>query len=330
MKPCIERFRRRAVSLLMMVGIVVVVGAATASTSSAKGFRLPTKTQLSTSSSTLSVGQSATITATVIPGVLVLSHGSVAFTDTTNNTALGTARPTSRCLLVFKPCTMTIVVPASSLAAGANTISGTYSGDLFEAPSTGTVVVTLNSGTTTTPCVGPCNTGTQTSSDGSSSYDITSTGTNGSITAGFTTTPLPCSTSGVGSSLGDVVVFSSTGLTTNKVVYYDVYGSAADTLYGDYPNGPNLCYDSPVQFETINGSPATPDGSGGYYGLLHGCDYPGDVMVLGQATNPPCVAQYTYTSGATPEVLTGASISPGESDLETVFETNASDPRASN
>jgi hypothetical protein len=284
--------------------------------------KLPTTTVLTSSASSVTTGQSVTVTATLHPGVLVTSYGSVTFTDTTNDTVLGTVKPATRCLFSFKPCVVTIMVPASSLANGPNTIVGTYSGDIIEAPSSGQIVITADLGptTTTTTCEGAdsgyCDTTLMTSPDGTTSADIfTSDPTSGSetISESFTTVPLPCSTSPLE---GDVLIFSATNAGSYKLITYTVSGAAADALNADYPDGDNLCYESPNEFTTLAGTPA-PESGGEYYGLLPVC--------IGEtegtpATNEPCIDDSYFYPGETPS---------GDTYTDT-FETDAADPRASN
>jgi hypothetical protein len=284
--------------------------------------RLPTQTVLTSSASAVTTGQSVTVTATLHPGVLVTAYGSVTFTDTTNHTALGTVKPATRCLFSFKPCVVTITIAASSLANGPNTIVGTYSGDIVEAPSSGQIVITANLGSppTTTTCasadLGFCDTGTVTSPDGTTGADIStsnpSTGGSETISISFTTVPLPCSTNPLE---GDVLVFSATNAGGYKLITYTVYGDAADALNADYPDGDHLCYESPTEFTTLAGTPA-PESGGEFDGLLPVCVGEGEGT---PATNEPCIDSTSF-------------FNPGEiQDTYTdTFETDAADPRASN
>jgi hypothetical protein len=284
--------------------------------------RLPTQTVLTSSASSVTTGQSVTVSATLHPGLLVTSYGSVTFTDTTNDTVLGTVKPATRCLFSFKPCVVTITIPASSLANGPNTIVGTYSGDIVEAPSSGQIVITANLGapTTTTTCAGGdggyCDTTLLTSPDGTTSADIfTSDPTTGSetISVSFTTVPLPCSTSPLE---GDVLVFSATNAGSYKQITYSVSGAAADDLNDDYPDGDHVCYESPNEFTTLGGTPA-PESGGEYYGLLPTCI---DVGEGTPAANEPCIDSTNFYYGET----------PGGDTYTDQFETDAADPRASN
>jgi hypothetical protein len=283
--------------------------------------RLPTQTVLTSSASSVSTGQSVTVTATLHPGILVDSYGSVTFTDTTNGTVLGTVKPATRCLFSFKPCVVTSTIPASSLANGSNTIVGTYSGDIIEAPSSGQIVITANLGppATTTTCGGGdgyCDTPIVTSPDGTAgAYISTSDPTTGSetISISFTTVPLPCSTSPLE---GDALVFSATNAGSYKLITYRVYGAAADALNADYPDGDHLCYESPNEFTTQAGTPA-PESGGQYYGLLPECVGEGEGT---PATNDPCIDSWFFYPGDTPS---------GDTYSDT-FETTAADPRASN
>lgn len=284
--------------------------------------KLPTQTVLTSSASSVTTGQSVTVTATLHPGILVTSVGSVTFTDTTNHTVLGTVKPATRCLFSFKPCVVTITIPASSLANGPNTIVGTYSGDIIEAPSSGQIVITANLGppTTTTTCAGGnggfCDTTLVTSPDGTTSANIsTANPTAGSetISVSFTTVPLPCSTSPLD---GDVLVFSATNAGSYKLITYAVSGAAADALNADYPDGGHLCYESPNEFTTLAGTPA-PESGGEFYGLLPECVGEGEGT---PATNDPCIDESYFYPGES---------SGGDTYTDT-FETTAADPRASN
>lgn len=325
MKTLKGRRGTRAASFAAVFAVVAGGCAGNAAVSSAAATRKPTQTVLNGSSISVSPGGSVTITATIHPGLLSatvggLSYGSVSFIDTTDETPLG-SEPVSGCVPAASPtpCVVSIVVPATSLISGENTITGTYSGDRLQSPSTGTLLVSEGqSGGGTTTCSTSCNTGTVFSDDGTTSLEISApAGSDGSITDSFSTTPLACSTPGVGTTLGDTIVFSATGLTGNKTIDYDVYGSAADALDALYGGGEHLCYDSPEEFTTLGGSPAAPDGSGGFDGLLPQCKLRLGGHGNGTAPNPPCVDYAKFTTG---EVDTYVE----------QFETTASDPRATN
>ena len=316
--------RRLAACAVTTSLMLVVLGALACTAWSASGPqhappppppRLPTQTVLTSSASSVTTGQSVTVSATLHPGILVTSYGSVTFTDTTNGTVLGTVKPATRCLFSLKPCVVTITIPASSLANGPNTIVGTYSGDIVEAPSSGQIVITANLGAySTTTCAGGdggyCNTGTVPSPDGTTGADIsTSNPMSGSetISISFTTVPLPCSTLPLE---GDVLVFSATNAGSYKLITYRVYGAAADALSD---SDGDLCYESPNQFTTLAGTLA-PESGGEYYGLLPECVGEGEGT---PATNEPCLDESVFYPGE-PQTYTDT------------FETTAADPRASN
>jgi hypothetical protein len=327
----IRRSSRSLAACVLAAGLMLVVLGALASPGwAAPGPRhpppppprLPTQTVLTSSASSVTTGQSVTVSATLHPGVLVTSYGSVTFTDSTNDTVLGTVKPATRCLFSFKPCVVTSTIPASSLANGSNTIVGTYSGDIIEAPSSGQIVITANLGTppAITTCAssdsGFCDTPIVTSPDGTTgAYIDTSDPTNGSetISISFTTVPLPCSTSPLE---GDALVFSATNAGSYKLITYRVMGAAADALNADYPDGGHLCYESPNEFTTLAGTPA-PESGGQFYGLLPECVGEGEGT---PATNDPCIDSWFFYPGDTPS---------GDTYSDT-FETTAADPRASN
>jgi hypothetical protein len=290
---------------------------------------LPSLTTLTNDATDVLPDGSTTVNAAVRPGFLVQPTGSVTFTDTTNGTALGSVPLGSSCYLHTGPCTTSISVPAASLAAGTNVITGTYSGDQWQRPSAGTTILfletqTTTDGVTTTTCGYTCDTGTQSSSDGTTSVDITAPAdSDATITDSFTTDELPCSTSGG----GDTVIFSATGLTANKIVFMQAIGDAADTLESIYFGGEHVCFESPRVFTTEPGTPpATLDPTTGLYdGLLPQCVEPGGGGEArrdywGHALNPPCVdfSEFDIVGGDSPDVYNQQ------------FETTASDPRASN
>ncbi len=307
--------------MLVVLGALASAGWAAPGPSHAPP-RLPTQTVLTSSASSVTAGQSVTVTATLHPGLLVTAYGSVRFTDATNNTVLGTVKPATRCLFSFKPCLVTITISASSLTNGPNTIVGTYSGDIIEAPSSGQTVITADLGTppTTTTCAGGdggyCDTTLLTSPDGTTSADIfTANPTAGSetISVSFTTVPLPCSTSPLD---GDVLVFSAINAGSYKLITYAVSGAAADALNDDYPDGDHVCYESPNEFTTLGGTLA-PESGGEFYGLLPVCVGEGEGT---PATNEPCIDSSYFYPGET----------PGSDTYTDTFETTAADPRASN
>jgi hypothetical protein len=179
------------------------------------------------------------------------------------------------CLLIVAPCTVSISVPGSDLGPGPNTITGSYSGNILQAPSTGEVIVDGASVTTCTAGSESCITPTVTSADGSAGAFIStpgpSTGTE-TIDISFQTQELDCSTPDIG---GDPVVFSATNAGGVKDVQYDVYGTAANNADTAYIGAQELdgwvCYESPASFTTDTGAPATLGSDGLYYGILPDC-----------------------------------------------------------
>ncbi len=301
--------------------LIAVAGAATLGLTAAPAAAggLPTTTTLGTSVTTIDATQSTAITATIRPGVLAGPRGVVTFTDATNATTLGTASPALGCLLRFKPCAMTITVPGTSLASGANTIVGQYAGDAVQAPSQGSVSVYEDAGPTTcTAALDPSGCAAfAASADGTASADISSDAPASGIetvAVAFGTQELPCSTSGT----GDLVAFTVTNAGGYKSIRYDVYGQAADTAQAAHPAG-YLCYESAAPFTTASGQPAAQEPDGSYDGSLPFCT--GGAQDV-PATNEPCIDYASYVPASESE--------SGVSDYTVEFQTDAADPRATN
>jgi len=189
---------------------------------------------------------------------------------------------------------MTLSVRANRLKLGPNTITGTFTGDIAETPSSGSIVITrtkteTNPTVTTTCQTGApnCETPTDTSVDGTAAAQISTLQTVGAtetISLSFQTTELPCSTPGT----GDPLVFSSTNAPSSKLVTYTVYGTAADIANDTYGTEGNICLGSTQPFITKGFTPPVlVDGL--YYGLLPDC-VPSDVV-------PPCADPATFQSG---------------------------------
>src|SRR5581483_5315253 len=138
----------------------------------------------------------------------------------------------------------------------ANTITGAYSGDVAETPSSDSIVITKTTTTTnptvTTTCEAgspQCVTPTDTSIDGTAAASIGTFETNPeteTISVSFQTGELLCSTPDT----GDPLVFSSTNAPSSKIVTYIVFGTAADIANAAYGTAGNICYGSPEQFIT--------------------------------------------------------------------------------
>jgi hypothetical protein len=280
---------------------------------------ITTQTGLTASPGTVATDRSVKITATVSPGIVVTPSGSVIFTDTTTGTRLGTVKPGRRCLLVKGPCAVRISVRGSRLAPGPNTITGAYSGDIVELPSSGSVIVTRSDSNptvvTTCPAGSPfCITNTDTSVDGTADALIATyetTQATETLSVSFQTTELPCSTPDT----GDPVVFSSTNAPSEKYVTYDVYGTAADIANEAYGTAGNICYESPELFITKDYRPPILGPDGEYYGLLPSCAQVGDA--------PPCIESASFQEGGQPD-------GPSEDEYTENVIVTAADPRISN
>lgn len=248
---------------------------------------------MSASPSTVATGDTVKLTAAVFPGIFVVPPASVVFTDTTTQTILGTVKVTKNCVLIKKQCMLSITVPATSLAEGANTITGAYSGGLGTLPSSGSVVVTRTDSnpTVTTTCAAgspQCVTPVDGSVDGTAEATIgtfTTNSENETISVSFQTTELPCSTPDT----GDPLVFSSTNAPSEKIVTYSVFGTAADLANDAYGTAGNICYGSPEQFLTKGFTPPVLGPDGDYYGLLPAC--------VSNHVVPPCTEPASFQPG---------------------------------
>jgi hypothetical protein len=298
---------------LLLGGVVILALGLTAARGEAAG--LSTTTVLSSSPTAISGTQTASLSATVSPWMLVLPQ-TVTFANSTTGKTITTVSPTLTCLVSLRPCTFAASVPASSLATGQNAIVAKYSGDLLEAPSQGTAYV--YKGTVTTCSSGPesygCFESTK-SADGTAEGSIyTQSPASGqeSITIAFGTAPLPCTTPGT----GDTMAFTVTNAGSAKSIRYEVFGAAAEAAEAAHPNG-HVCYESPNPFKTASGAAATRGSNGLYYGVLPTCEGGGDE---GPATNPPCLEFSYYNSGE----------GEGTPVFVDYLEVPLSDPRVSN
>lgn len=281
----IARFAALSATVLTVLG--GVAQAASAETD--------TQTVLTATTQTVGPGGSVRITATVYPGIFVTPSGAVTFKDTTTHTRLGKVQPGRSCLLTSEPCAMSITVHANRLKLGPNTITGAYSGDIGETPSSDSIVITrtktaTNPTVTTTCQTGDpdCETSTDTSIDGTAAAQISTFNTVGAtetISLSFQTTELPCSTPAT----GDPLVFSSTNSPSEKIVTYSVFGAAADIADQAYGTEGNVCYGSPVTFITKGFVPPVLGSDGLYYGLLPECS---STEVV-----PPCTEAASFQSG---------------------------------
>jgi subtilase family serine protease len=129
-----------------------------ASVSSTVNFNVapaPTSISLSSDVSTLfsgNVNLIASVAASVVPQFDM--HGTVTFTNVTNNTVLGTSSILTSCALTTTECGITsLAVYVNQLAIGANTITATYGGDPNFLPSGPSAVITVT-------CTAGCSNGT--------------------------------------------------------------------------------------------------------------------------------------------------------------------------
>ncbi len=279
----IARFAAVSATLLTVLG--GVAQAASAET--------VTQTVLTASTQTVGTGGSVKITATVYPGIFVTPSGAVTFKDTTTHSRLGKVQPGRRCLLASDPCPMSITVRANRLKLGDNTITGAYSGDIAETPSSDSIVITRTKTdpTVTTTCPAgssQCVTPIDESDDGTAAASIGTFETNPeneTISVSFQTIELPCSTPAT----GDPLVFSSTNAPSEKIVTYSVFGTAADVANQAYGTQGNVCYGSPEQFITKGFTPPVLGPDGLYYGLLPECS--------ANEVVPPCTEAASFQSG---------------------------------
>ena len=255
---------------------------------------VPTSTTVLASPDLISSSGSATLTATVQYGLLITPTGTVTFTDTTNNAVLGKAKLSGPCLLSLKLCTAQLNVSASQLSAGQNQIQASYGGDLLSAPSSGSTYLYTpeNSGDDFTCTVNePC-TDSDTSPDGSAALSVRAGASSGpdTLLLSFSTIPLSCSTPNT----GDIGVFDVTDPTVSDDVImhtYGVFGFNAQTAHPIVDGlGGHVCFDSPTEFTTASGAPATQQPDGSFEGVLAPC-----VGGL-NASNAPCIEGGSFSS----------------------------------
>jgi hypothetical protein len=306
------------ISVTLLTALGGVAHTASAATSSKTHPAPPpsktaSNTTLTASPSTVATGDTVTLTAAVFPGIFVVPPASVVFTDTTTQTTLGTATVKKKCVLIKNECMLSITVPATSLAEGANSITGSYSGGLGTLPSSGTVIVTRTDSnpTVTTTCEAgssQCVTPVDNSVDGTAAATIGTFTTNSqdeTISVSFQTDELPCSTPDT----GDPLVFSSTNAPSSKIVTYTVFGTAADIANAAYGTAGNICFGSPEKFITKGFGPPVLGSDGLYYGLLPECS-PNEVV-------PPCAESASFQAGG----------EDGEDEYTQTAVVTANDPR---
>jgi hypothetical protein len=335
-----RRAGRRFALIATTTTLAAVALGASATPSFALDLRVPTTTTLVASPSVLGPSGSATLTASVRPGLFVGPLGKIKFTDSKNGAVLGTVEPKLTCLLRREPCVATITVPASALAAGDNTIVAAYSGGLFTKPSTGSADVFVGTQNTCQSGSGDCST-SATSSDGSTSTTIDTTApSSGTETVqAFFTNETPPSSSCQTVGAGDTLVYSVNNPGgQSKTVTLTLNGAAADAEHALDPDSfGNVCFGSPTSFTTNANQPATFNQADGlFYGNLPLCDDEdgdndnnnnesgGHLVVPAGAF--PCInfvdsaadtwASYTKGSGSTPSTYTES------------FTTTVSDPKA--
>ena len=329
---------RRAVRRFALIATTTTLAAialgASATPSFALDLRVPTTTTLVASPSVLGPSGTATLTASVKPGLFVGPLGKIKFTDSTNGAVLGTVEPKLTCLLRREPCVATITVPAAALAPGDNTIVAAYSGGLFTKPSSGSADVLVGAQSTCPPGSSPCNT-TATSSDGLTSGTITATpGSQTETVQAFfdgETPPSSCQTVGA----GDTLVYSVTNPgDQTKTVTLTFLGSNADAENALAGKFGNVCFGSPASFTTNTGKQATLNPADGlFYGNLPLCDdndkdvdFPDESGGNFVVTTPPCINFFSATDD------TWATFTPGATSAQDTytesFTTTAADPKA--
>jgi len=333
------RAKRRLV-LIASTTLIAIAGLGATAAPSMADIRLPTTTTVTASPSVVGPSGSTTLTASIRPGFFVGPLGNVMFTDSNNGAALGTVKPGLQCILRAMPCVATLTVQASALAAGSNTIVAAYSGAIATRPSSGSTNVFVGTQNTCQPGSAQCST-SATSSDGSTSATIaTSAPASGTETvqAFFTTEVPPCQIVGA----GDTLVYSVTNPGgTTKTVTLTLNGAAADQEHQLDPNSTgNLCFGSPTQFVTQNGTAeggtAVQQASDGlFYGDLPLCDdadvdndfeETGKTVVAADAF--PCINNVNAQQDTWATYTNGSANTPSTSTYTESFTTTASDPKA--
>ncbi len=308
----IKQLRRPVAGIALASGLVVggMLGVG-ASPASAAGI-LPTTTSVVASPASSAInpipfGKLVTLTATVGPlDLLITPSGSVTFSIVSNGYTVPLASPKlSSCIILLSKCTASASV---ELPSGTWVVTGSYSGDLLSATSSGATTVVVAPEPTSPlfneeqqtcvndPCYNEYFPDPETSNTGSSiQFQGTFTDYDFSVDDGFSNPSLTCDNlPGVPDAVWNVTAVDPSG--QQKEVAYTVYGTPAQTLedqWGDdifntlSPDNSNEadCYGSATEFLTAAGTPA-PLVNGLFQGLLPFCAGFDD---SGQAPNPPCV-----------------------------------------
>ncbi|HUR51226.1 MAG TPA: Ig-like domain repeat protein, partial [Mycobacteriales bacterium] len=141
-----DRMRRKARAAAVLGAFAVAGSASLLQAPPASAGILPSTTTVSASPTTSYINTPVTVTATVsllgLPGLLVTPTGTVSFAFDRGTTHVNIGSATiAGCLLT----TCTVSRTTSSLpGGGAGTITASYSGDTFLAPSSATTPVTVN------------------------------------------------------------------------------------------------------------------------------------------------------------------------------------------
>jgi hypothetical protein len=269
---------------------------------------LPTTTTVTASASTITQGQSVTLTSTVkvlnvLPGLIVTPTGTVTFANGAQLLGVGTI---SNCFLI----TCTVKTQTAALPAGLDTVTATYSGAklLTSASSASTTVSVAN--VVACPANVDCDTGPQSlqlSSGGNTTtttYEVIADGSNGPQTVSeAVVAPNSTFVCGGGAPADPTiagVIWNGTASDVTKTVYVDVFGEGAAYIAANgYFNGETRvavgCYSSTQPFtgyvSTGSGyvytdAPQVTNSDGTYYqALLSTCNAAVPLYTTPCATN---------------------------------------------
>lgn len=246
--------RSRRLAAAAVTGLIAALVPAT----NANAAVFSTTTSVTATPATSVTGTAVTLKATVkvggLNGLGITPHGPVTFTskNALGKTAnLGTVSLAS-CFLT--PCVATLVT--SDLPLASTSVTAAYGGDSLSKASSGSVAVHVNANTnpgsaTVLNCYSgaACNTGTMTSSDGTTQLQISSSASAGNqtVTGSLTDGTLHCAPAAPdgegpdgdgddddGIFVGALATFASTAPDSTKVITYTGVGTVGATMWHQY------------------------------------------------------------------------------------------------
>lgn len=313
------RHTRRRVQVVLMAGLALAGMALALAPAAAAA--IPSKTTVTASPSSATLGTTVTLTAKVsdaiVGGILITPSGPVSFsyTNANGNGSLGSATLSS-CLL--SACTARL--STNSLPPGTSTVSAVYNGDGLSGPSSGTTTVTMtapivigNRSTVTCNAGAFCETGKVTAPNGSNTMDVLSTpsASQQTVTALLETGKNLHCPQNTDNQTGALGTFSVSVNDTTKTVTYTGNGSVARSMLTNYNAHPDYvgCFGSPTPFNGyvygVYGAAAFVSSDGLYEAQLSNCSLHGGALPCVTVTSTSKTTTYTVSTpfGDPPKII---------------------------